>query len=187
MSAIKDAPLPGANVPIWGAYLRALQRRPLNTKIITSGVLFVLSQIMGQLISMGEVSQPWKVFVFGLWGFLLPVGAHPWQNFMQSHGPAHFMGKIPVDHFFWRVPILILFSFYNKMMDGARIPEAIAYTKKTNLPIQIAALKLWPVCNAINFALIPLPLRVLWQNFVLSFWTIYLALQMRERKPIKAA
>mmetsp|Transcript_52147 Transcript_52147/g.91650 ORF Transcript_52147/g.91650 Transcript_52147/m.91650 type:complete len:209 (-) Transcript_52147:104-730(-) len=177
MSAVD---LLGSNIPVWGAYLRLLSRMPVRTKCVTSAIIFILSQICSQLLTQSIIASPKKVRDFGIWGLLMPVAAHHWQNAMVQYGPANHFAKLPIDHLVYRIPIMFVFSVYCKFMDGAGLQEAWQYALKTNPSIQVTALKLWPAANIINFTVVPLPLRVLWQNVVLFFWAMYLAVRLRS-------
>merc|ERR1719326_2663082 len=108
--------IPGANLPVWGAYLRMLDRAPVRTKCITSCILFVLSQLCSQYITLNRIANKGKVRDFGIWGLLMPVAAHHWQNFMVYRGPQRMFIKIPFDHICYRVPIMFVFSIYMKLM-----------------------------------------------------------------------
>lgn len=37
-------------VRLWGSYLRALQTRPIRTRVITSSILFVSGDVIAQLV-----------------------------------------------------------------------------------------------------------------------------------------
>jgi hypothetical protein len=175
-----SAAIPGAEVPIWGTYVRLLSQQPVRTKCITSGIIFIISQAISQLLQFNRITSKIKVRDFGVWGTLMPVAAHYWQNAMVAYGPSSNFAKLPIDHILYRTPIMFVFSVYCKLMEGVPIREAWNFAIKTNPSIQLAALKLWPVANVINFTLIPLPLRVLWQNVVLFFWAIFLATRLRR-------
>jgi len=120
-----------------------------------------------------------KLRDFALWGLLMPVAAHHWQNFMAFRGPTRMWIKIPFDHIAYRVPIMFVFSIYIKLMEGSSLKESYDFAIRTNPSLQVTSAKLWPIANTLNFTVIRLPLRVLWQNVVLYFWTLYLAFRMR--------
>jgi len=172
--------IPGADLPLWGAYVKLLSKQPVKTKCITSGIIFVLSQAISQLLQSNCITSKTKVRDFGIWGTLMPIAAHHWQNAMVVYGPSSNFAKLPIDHLLYRIPIMLAFSLYCKLMEGVSVREAWKFTVKTNPSIQIAALKLWPLANLINFTVMPLPLRVLWQNVVLFFWAIFLATRLRR-------
>lgn len=182
--------IPGGSLPIWGAYLRLLARAPVRSKCITSAVIFAISQLTAKYLSDGTLKNLnlKKLRDFILWGLCMPIAAHHWQNFMAFHGPQRMWIKIPFDHVAYRIPIMFVFSNYIKLMEGCSFKESWDYALKTNPSLQITSLKLWPAANMLNFAVVPLPLRVLWQNIVLYFWTLYLAFRLRaDQKKVEDA
>eukprot|EP00747_Dinoflagellata_sp_TGD_P181184 gnl/TRDRNA2_/TRDRNA2_34813_c0_seq1.p1 gnl/TRDRNA2_/TRDRNA2_34813_c0~~gnl/TRDRNA2_/TRDRNA2_34813_c0_seq1.p1 ORF type:complete len:188 (-),score=28.21 gnl/TRDRNA2_/TRDRNA2_34813_c0_seq1:67-630(-) len=169
-------------VALWADYNNALIRVPIRTKCITSFFCFLVSQILSQLLQKGRIASLEKIRDFAIWGFFLPVPAHHWQNFMAFQVPSSLFVKIPINHICWRMPILFVFGVYNKLMEGSSLSESWVHTVKTNPPLQVTMLKIWPLMNAINFTVVPLRLRVLFENVVLFFWALYLALKMKTEK-----
>eukprot|EP00747_Dinoflagellata_sp_TGD_P167143 gnl/TRDRNA2_/TRDRNA2_191069_c0_seq1.p1 gnl/TRDRNA2_/TRDRNA2_191069_c0~~gnl/TRDRNA2_/TRDRNA2_191069_c0_seq1.p1 ORF type:complete len:221 (-),score=25.36 gnl/TRDRNA2_/TRDRNA2_191069_c0_seq1:296-958(-) len=167
-------------VALWGSYLRLLDRKPLRTNCTTSCFLFMLSQVLSQMLAKGCIVSGKKVRDFGIWGLLMPLAARNWQDFMAFRGPKNMFVKIAFDHVCYRIPIMVVFNIYNRLMEGGSLSEAWVHVKKTEPGIQWVALKLWPTVNLVNFTVVPLPLRVLYQNVVLLFWAIYLAVRMRK-------
>eukprot|EP00747_Dinoflagellata_sp_TGD_P021096 gnl/TRDRNA2_/TRDRNA2_128268_c0_seq1.p1 gnl/TRDRNA2_/TRDRNA2_128268_c0~~gnl/TRDRNA2_/TRDRNA2_128268_c0_seq1.p1 ORF type:complete len:209 (+),score=28.67 gnl/TRDRNA2_/TRDRNA2_128268_c0_seq1:66-629(+) len=178
--------MPGA-LQLWADYNHALVRVPIRTKCITSCVCFVVSQGLSQLLQQGYVASIKKIFDFGLWGALMPFAAHYWQDFMAFRGPANVFAKIPIDQVLYRMPIMFVFSIYVQLMEGKTFADSWAITLRTNPGLQVTALKLWPAVNVLNFTVVPLRLRVLYQNTVLFFWALYLAIRFsREKKAAEA-
>merc|ERR1712196_408290 len=115
---------------------------------------------------------------------------HPWQNIIAQHGPKNPWIKVLVDHIMWRVPFVFLFVLYSKVMEGTPFRDAWAHCIKTQPSLQWTSLKVWPLLNVPNFTVVPLSLRVLYQNVCIYFWTVYLAFRMRwddEREKKKLA
>lgn len=172
--------IPGADLPIWGAYLRALAREPVRTKCITSFLMLTLTQVHSQMIRIGRIDEINKVRDFGLWGLCLPLAMHPYQNLIAKHGPQNLLLKLVVDHISWRIPFVFLFGMYNKLMEGSSLQDAWAHCLRTQPGIQRTSLKLWPVLSIPHFTIVPVSLRVLYQNICIYFWTLYLATRMRR-------
>mmetsp|Transcript_60081 Transcript_60081/g.159808 ORF Transcript_60081/g.159808 Transcript_60081/m.159808 type:complete len:181 (-) Transcript_60081:118-660(-) len=167
---------------LWEEYLSLLQRRPLPTKCVSSSFLLVSSQICSQLLLHSKVSNVNKLRDWSLWGFVLATYSHYWNNFLALHGPSSLFLKVPLDQIFNRGPNTFAFSLYSKVMEGSSIKDSWDYTVKTNGALQVASLKLWPLATLINLKFVPLHLRVLFMNFVIFFWGIYLATKMKKQQ-----
>lgn len=175
----------------WGRYLHELEQRPLRTKMISASFIFSLSNIGSQFISYGELSNLKEVFAFATWGgiILSPLN-HLWQAFIAAHGPEKLLPKIAVDHVFWKMPILWLFLLYQKLMAGVKPEKALQYANTTGgptAPLQWTSVKVWPAVQVVNFTVVPLNLRVLYNNVAAAIWTLYLALAMRRGSRLRAA
>mmetsp|Transcript_32461 Transcript_32461/g.76263 ORF Transcript_32461/g.76263 Transcript_32461/m.76263 type:complete len:195 (-) Transcript_32461:56-640(-) len=171
--------IPGGDIPVWGAYLRALQKAPVRTKLITSVVMMSTSQLTGQLLQKGRMTDPKGVRIWGLWGLALAT-FHTWyQPMLAKHGPKNTALKIMLDHLIHKVPFLYIFAAYDKVMRGEALASAVRYSLDINPGLQRAAVKVWPLIQMVNFTLIPLPLRVLYQNAALFAWVVFLSIKMR--------
>lgn len=173
---------------LWGSYIGALERRPLKTKCSTSCLMFLVAQIISQCIKSGKITSIRKLFDFWVWGLGVPIGSHHWQNWLARHGPQNMAVKIPFDHISYRAPILMVFLVYTKLVEGLSLKKSWEWVKQNQWHAQSKAAMLWPTVNAINYLWVPLPLRVLYQNVVLFFWIIYLAVSdSRKAEPIQKA
>lgn len=155
--------------------------------------MFALAQVLSQYLKTGCLTSARKVLDFFIWGLIIPVGSHSWQNFLAIHGPSNMFVKIPFDHLLYRTPILAVFNVFCKLMEDKSLEESFKWTLQNNLSLQKVSAKLWPTVNIINYLFVPLPLRVLYQNVVLFFWCLYLALQDAKKadnsteKPLAAS
>mmetsp|Transcript_43649 Transcript_43649/g.100705 ORF Transcript_43649/g.100705 Transcript_43649/m.100705 type:complete len:193 (+) Transcript_43649:56-634(+) len=171
--------VPGASIPIWGSYLRQLQQRPTRTKLLTSVWVMSVAHLTGQLVQRGKVTDTKSIRIWGLWGLLL-ASFHTWyQPMMAKHGPKSTVLKIMLDHVIHKVPILYLFATYDQLMRGASWLAAWKHSVAVNATVQLASLKVWPLIQILNFTVMPLPLRVLYQNVALFVWVVYLSIKMR--------
>lgn len=161
---------------LWNSYLSAIEKRPYRTKCTTSAVMFGAAQLLSQYLKDGKIESVRKILDFLLWGGIVPISAHNWQNFLARFGPQNMFIKIPFDHVSYRATVLVAFQFYCKIMENKSIGESIEWLRLYSWPTQKVAAKLWPTMNIFNYLFVPLPLRVLYQNVVLFFWVLYLAI-----------
>lgn len=166
----------GGPLVLWKAYLRQNERRPIRTKCITSGCIFILCQVIAQYIKDRKLTSARKVLDYLIWGSVLPLGSHSWQNFIAKHGPQSIFLKIPFDHICYRASVLPIFQIYCKVMEGKSLTSSLQWTKENIVAAEIVAAKLWPAANIFNYTMVPLELRVLYQNFVIFFFVLYLAM-----------
>jgi len=177
--------LPGANIPIWGLYLKALAAQPLKVKCITSSVAFTLSQTLSQLITKGDIVNPKLIAAWSVWGVPSTIAAHNFANWMQkTHGHRPLLVKVILDHLLYRLAIMFIFTWYNKLSltggDKYGFLEALPEVMKVQPGMQKTSAKLWPTLMIANYTVVPLPLRVLYLNVCQFSWGLYLAFLYRK-------
>ncbi len=186
-----SVPLPGENIPIWGSYLRALRARPILVKALTSSVAMTTAEYISQ--KMAGIEDQKRINTFTMWGMFLGIPNHFWQQIIATYGPDplksiwNFLATLAIDHICWKIPILYIFVTYvtyRQSSKNSTLSDAWEKSKRINPPIQKAAVLVWPTAQILNFLIIPLPLRTLYMNVTLLFWTIYLAIKTRGAKKV---
>ena len=186
-----SVPLPGENIPIWGSYLRALRARPILVKALTSSVAMTTAEYISQ--KMAGIEDQKRINTFIMWGMFLGIPNHFWQQIIATYGPDplksiwNFLATLAIDHICWKIPILYIFVTYvtyRQSSKNSTLADAWEESKRINPPIQKAAVLVWPTAQILNFLIIPLPLRTLYMNVTLLFWTIYLAIKTRGAKKV---
>ena len=186
-----SVPLPGENIPIWGSYLRALRARPILVKALTSSVAMTTAEYISQ--KMAGIEDQKRINTFTMWGMFLGIPNHFWQQIIATYGPDpltsiwNFLATLAIDHICWKIPILYIFVTYvtyRQSSKNSTLADAWEESKRINPPIQKAAVLVWPTAQILNFLIIPLPLRTLYMNVTLLFWTIYLAIKTRGAKKV---
>ena len=71
------------------------------------------------------------------------------------------------------------------LISGRGIKETISEFNKKYIPTMIANCKFWPIISTINFTLIPIQYRVLFDNFGSIFWNIYLSFIQNKKEEKK--
>ena len=186
-----SVPLPGENIPIWGSYLRALRARPILVKALTSSVAMTTAEYISQ--KMAGIEDQKRINTFIMWGMFLGIPNHFWQQIIAIYGPDplksiwNFLATLAIDHICWKIPILYIFVTYvtyRQSSKNSTLADAWEESKRINPPIQKASVLVWPTAQILNFLIIPLPLRTLYMNVTLLFWTIYLAIKTRGAKKV---
>jgi hypothetical protein len=178
--------LPGENIPIWGSYLRALRAAPILVKSLTSSAAMATAEYISQKSAGIEDKKRMNTFI--MWGLFLGIPNHFWQQIIATYGPDplksiwNFLAILAIDHICWKVPILYIFVTYvtyRQSGKNATIADAWEHSKKINPSMQKASVVVWPTAQVLNFLIVPLPLRTLYMNVTLLFWTLYLAFKTR--------
>lgn len=181
------ADLPGANIPIWGAYLRALQKDPIKVKVITASIIMGSSQASSQVVTHGTVNNKQLLLAWAIWAMPSSAGSHFFNNWMMKHhANKPLIVKLALDHLLYRIAIMFVFTYYNKIwLAGATnlgFADAWRETLKVQPGMQKTSAKLWPTLMTLNYMVVPLPLRVLYLNCCQFCWGLYLALLYRKPK-----
>ncbi|XP_062511602.1 uncharacterized protein LOC134187485 [Corticium candelabrum] len=144
-----------------------LEKSPVLTKSITSGVLFGLGDVIAQFASGGLQTQfdgarCLRASAFGC--FLLGPLAHLHFNFLEwlvvrrlavSTRVMPF-AKMFIEQFtYWAPGINVIYHFSLGMMEGKGIDGSIQRVKDKIIPTMKANYMLWPAVQIINFKFVP--------------------------------
>lgn len=168
-------------------YNKQIEKSPIITKSITSGILFGLGDVIAQVF-IGEKGTPYdykrtaRAWIFG--NFILGPLAHWHFNFLEflvvrkmavGAGMMPFV-KMFFDQFtYWAPGINVIYLFSLAKLEGKSNDFAVSNVKERILPVLKANWMLWPIAQVINFKLVPLAHQL---NFVLVvslFWASYLS------------
>ncbi|GJQ14213.1 hypothetical protein GpartN1_g6004.t1 [Galdieria partita] len=168
----------------WRSYLRQLQTNPLVTKSITSGIISSLSTILASIIQdSGEGLKSSKVineFTIGL-ALRAPL-VHYFHTFLdkclfrntKQTSPAVIVAKVILDQFIFSPPFTALYYYVTALMRDEPLKPVSQKIRRELFAVMKKSWLLWIPVNAINYALVPLELRVLFANIIDVFWTAYL-------------
>eukprot|EP00884_Botryococcus_braunii_P006680 jgi/Botrbrau1/16012/Bobra.0353s0010.2 len=170
----------------WKAYEKALERRPLATKVATSIVGFTLGDMLCQIINRPS-SGNWKYDIgrtarMATFGGVIggPIG-HYWFNFLDKlvmpktpTSPSAIAAKIVLDQTINAPLGTALFFIATRTLEGH--PQEITHDIQEKLFHTVATgWKLWPAAHIINFAFVPLRHRILYINVISVGWTYILS------------
>lgn len=166
----------------WERYLYLLQKYPLRTKAITSGVLAGSSDCLAQKISGAKSLQYKRAIFMMLYGLVYggPFG-HYWHKLMDrifagsKKDGTTLVKKVvleqltanPWNNFFYMCYIGVL-------LEGRSLTSLKSKLQSDFLGVQLNSWRFWPVVSLINYRYMPGPLRVLFANLAAVCWANYL-------------
>lgn len=168
-------------------YLSQLYQHPLRTKVITSGVLIAISDVISQKLIGIQKVQLKRVLVKVLFGCLY-LG--PFGHFLHQILDKIFQGKrdtktiakkvlveqltaSPLNHFVFLV-------YYGLFIERRPWVQVKAKVKKEFPSLQLTAWMFWPFAAWINHGYVPLQFRVIFHNLIAFCWGIFLNLRARS-------
>jgi hypothetical protein len=170
----------------WNKYLYYLEKYPIRTKCLTSCAIFSTSEVISQVI-LPEKSGKFnygRVVKMGLFGLCFHgLFFHHYFKFLEKlfHGKHSFIKKLVFDQVFCAPFINFVIITYSKMYDGETFQNVIDFLKKEFTQILLANYYLWPAAQALNFKVIPINLRVLFNNMVGLLWVTILSLMVANK------
>lgn len=175
-------------------YIRKLETHPISTKAISSVMIFGLGDILCQKLenyleeenkifdykrfikqsSYGLIAGPYLHLQFCvIVPYLFPTTA-------KFHTLKSVIYALTVSDSFYNCG----FYLYCDALDG-KFFQLNTFVEKF-IPTQIVNLKVWPVLQYINFSIVPVKFRVLYDNTLSIFWNAYLSwIQNNLKKKIK--
>ena len=162
------------------------------TKSITSCVIGVLGEIFGQYFK--SIVQRTcftlslrRLIVFGLYGLVVtgPV-LHLWYGLLERVvsrlldnsrlWKLKTLFKLAIDRLLFGPPFVFLTVVFLQFLQTLSTHRTIEYIRRSYFPVLVMNQKVWTIAQAINFAVIPIDLQVLFVNAVAIGWNTYLSL-----------
>jgi len=191
------------NKTFYQTYMKQLDKNPMVTKAITTGVIQAIGDIVSQSIEKKNIALlftsdlSWmRVLSFTLSGclfvgpyihylyeFLWKIGT--WQE--RKYGTSktkQTMTQVFVDQTVGVAIFIPLYFYVYELIEAAvclRLPVLLNATTKIQKEISgvfLMQYKVWPIALSINFALIPQNLRVLFSNVISLFWNVFLCMKI---------
>jgi len=180
----------------WEWYMEELERRPLVTKMWSSGIILALGDYLAQKIEQHKNKSkdsidPKRLAVYAIFGALISA---PLLHIMYElldhklpmpHGnlfshPPGWKRKVAGHLLFDQtvIEVLWLMSFFagTKLLEGHTVQDMVQSIRRDFPPALVDAWKIWPALQLFNFSLVPVNLRVLMVSFIDVGWTAYLSI-----------
>lgn len=170
----------GLLAALFAGYMKALQRRPIPTKAITTCILALMGDLVAQLLAQQGHQFTWdsrRTFAVGTWGllFLGPL-LHFWYGMLDRFCVGRFAlwTKLLCDQLFFAPFANGTFIIGTSVLEGRPFRESVVSTKNKMWPTMKANWSLWPAAQFINFKFVPSELRVIYVNMVALVWNVIL-------------
>mmetsp|Transcript_5564 Transcript_5564/g.9189 ORF Transcript_5564/g.9189 Transcript_5564/m.9189 type:complete len:231 (+) Transcript_5564:132-824(+) len=178
-----------AAIDPWGSYNRALDQRPLLTTSLTAATLMSISDVACQKFEISDKTTTTtttttqrfdqkRTLDVAITGFIwsAPI-AHVWYTLLERVVPpfeSKALGvliRLVLESLIWSPLMVFGYLTCRSVLEGASPMERLRQKFTTAL---VASWKFWPPLSIINYALIPLPYRVLYINILSMLWNGYL-------------
>lgn len=176
---------------LWAQYLAATESDPIKTKVITSGILNAVGDLIAQTFFNPD-GNGWDVvrtlkFTF-LGAALVGPGLHYWYGFLNrlipSQTVAGTISRVAVDQFVW-APVFIS-AFLSSLLTLSGEMSSVPSKLKNDLWATCKANWLiWIPFQVVNFGVIPPNLQVAAANVCALVWNTYLSWQGARPAPAK--
>lgn len=160
-------------------YNALLQSAPLATKAVSAGILALISDVVAQALSDAPTNLL-SYARFALYGLLCagPQG-HFWfqglENMIRVQGAGGIAMKLLLDQLFFLPVTTAAFFVIMKVAEGRSMNDAMQFMRGSLKETIFSAWKVWPFVNAVNFAVVPTQMRVVFVSAVSVFWVAYLS------------
>lgn len=169
----------------FSAYLDALSKYPYATQILTSGSLWLASDVLSQKLENPENPIDWKRnFRFTFYGFAIAGPLYCWwYSFLGTrlhHKLLTFtkhpnVAKVFLDQCVFGPPELVLFFGTTSVIAGMNRNEIYEKMRVEFLPTYALDCTIWPIIQFLNFKFIPVTYHAVVVNVGALFWCAYLS------------
>jgi len=161
-------------------YQAALEKKPILTKMCTSGVGFAVSDTLTQLfIEKGDFDFK-RLVKMASFGFLLHgTTGHYFYNFLDSvmagATPKFVAAKVAIDQTLWAPVFMVMFFSYMCLFEGT--PELILPKIQQDVFTAVkGSWVTWIPAHTINFAFVPSSMRLLYINAIQIFFNMFMSI-----------
>lgn len=166
-------------------YTSSLEKRPVLTKMVTTGALYGLGDTFAQtitpLITKKDAKFDYKrllrlsFFGFGLLGPYLHYYFIFLEKYIRLPGNRGVFARLLFDQSIGSLMFCFSFTSYNCLAQGYGIQQIEKDLRANLWNILKANWMVWPLVNFITFKYIPMEQRVLFVNVVAFFWSALLS------------
>ncbi|XP_039146381.1 protein SYM1 [Dioscorea cayenensis subsp. rotundata] len=172
-------------------YLGRIEARPVLTKSLTAGAIFVAADISSQMITLEssdslDLIRTIRMASYGM--VLSGPSLHLWFNFVARIIPKRdlisTLKKLFIGQTVYGPIMTSIFFSSNAAAQGETSAEIYARLKRDLIPTLKSGLIYWPFCDFITFKFIPVRLQPLVSNSFSFLWTIYITYMASLEKAI---
>lgn len=168
-------------VALWTAYLTELEKRPVFTKMWTSGLLNAVGDLLAQtFVEKESPFDPKRLLVFtGLGVFLVGPALHYWYGILARlfpvPGAKTAVISLLLDQFAFAPCFCALFLSTLVVIETRKPLLVVPKLKQDFASTIVMNWRIWIPSQLLNFWVVPPPLRVLFANVVALVWNTYLS------------
>ncbi|KAK1317414.1 hypothetical protein QJS10_CPA05g01286 [Acorus calamus] len=162
-------------------YLGMIESRPVLTKGITAGLIFIAADVSSQIITNRSLHSYDPVRTMRMAGYGLLISGpslHFWFNFVSKILPKRdlvsTLKKMVIGQTVYGPIITAVFFSSNAALQGETPAEIVARLKRDLIPTMKNGILYWPMCDFITFKFCPVRLQPLVSNSFSFLWTIYI-------------
>ena len=173
----------------WTSYKLMLKQQPLLTKSVTSSVLTTFSDAICQQMTKGAAKQQTlttfdykRSLHVAITGFIWsgPV-SHNWYSILEKivsikNPMGGLIARIILDAIIFSPVAVCGYFTCRSLLEGSGVAGIRDKLSTRFVTAVTGSWKFWPPANVINFGLVPVEFRVLYNNVLSLFWTGYLTL-----------
>ena len=181
-----------SSVGLWGKYMDLLERKPLATKVATSGVLAFGSDVICQKIDSAYINKgkeyDWvrTARFTGLGLFYMPPILHHWYGWLMraftGTGALVTVQRVALDQCCF-APIYLAGLFSCDMVLEGKADKVEAKLRSELLNTVMANFSVWVPVMFFAFKFVPANLQVQYSNVAGFFWNIYLSFKLAKEVP----
>jgi len=156
--------------------------RSFYFQALTASGLATFSDVLCQKVAEKHRRyDPWRTARFAATALLLVVPVqYNWFRLLNNRlfpGTSLSVGikRMLADQIIVAPLLTPLFIFTLKLLESGNVQRAKEGTRKVIKPVLVNNYKVWPLVQTLNMTLVPLPLRVIFVQFVSIFWNIYVS------------
>ena len=176
-----SASLAEVGVGLFSAYEAACFARPVLTKAATSGVAYVLGDVLAQRLAPAKFNLA-RVVRSGAAGCLSHgPQLHYWSLFLDRFvclpGPATYTVacKILLDQTIFSLYLNGAYCALTELLKRSSASATWARMKASAWPMLSSSWRFWPAVHALTYSIVPTHLRVLWVDIVEVVWVAILS------------
>lgn len=169
---------------LYDPYMRAIERAPWTTKLVTSGVLMGAGDVVAQVgverrkVADMDMARLARMSAIGLcvsgpmvtgWYLILE------RTIKLSTVSRTAVAMTITDQTLFSPTIISVFFAMNVVLDGRPLSDAKKEVRELLWPTLKANWTIWPAAQLINFNFVPPQMRVLFVSTIALFWNSYIS------------
>jgi hypothetical protein len=177
----------------WRSYLLRLQREPLLTKAVTSGVLSVVSEVVARRLARQPLKSSSALHELTIGLVLRGPVIHSFHTFLETvvfggvrdhSAPLVVLAKLVIDQFLFSPVFISAYMYLNGLMTDVPLRVTTARLRRELFGILKSNWVIWVPANFVSYYWVPVELRVAFGSVVGVIWTAILISKISKAPPV---